>query len=104
MKRLHCNGKNGFCDRYDGVDEPTCAGCEFADGSGSKFVENMTEYDRIRNFNIDEMAVFITSIIHERDIAIQKKLAENGISTSLIELDFDIQCEIQKRLLESEVQ
>lgn len=36
MKRLYCNGKNGFCDRYDGVDEPACAGCEYADGSGSE--------------------------------------------------------------------
>ena len=64
----------------------------------------MTGYEQILNFNIDEMAAFITSIIHERDIAIQKKLAEKGIETSLIELDFNIQCELQKRLLESEVQ
>lgn len=63
-----------------------------------------TNYDRIRNMSVDDMAVMITTIIHERDLAIQKQLEEKyGFKTSLVELSPNLQAVIHKAWLESEV-
>lgn len=64
----------------------------------------MTNYDRIRNMSVDEMAVMLTTIMHERDLAIQKQLEEKyGLTTSLVGLSLDLQTVIHKAWLESEV-
>lgn len=63
----------------------------------------MTNYELIRNMSVDEMAVLITTIIHERDVNIQKQLAKHGASVDLIEYAPDIQAAIHKEWLESEV-
>lgn len=67
MGRLFCNGKRGFCERVHGTAEEcekvSCTGCEFADGTGAKFVDKITNYDRIRNMSIDEMVCAIRNQI-----------------------------------------
>lgn len=68
MGRLFCNGKHGFCDRVRGTAEEceyvSCSKCEFADGSGSKYIDKITNYDRIRTMDIDEMATFFATDSH----------------------------------------
>lgn len=63
MGRLFCNGKKGFCERVFGTAEQcenvNCTGCEFADGTGAKFIDKITNYDRIHNMSIDETAEFL---------------------------------------------
>ena len=59
MKKYYCNGKKGFCDRYNGETEPNCNGCEFADGTGGNVIQSTTNYDRIRNMSVEEMAKYI---------------------------------------------
>lgn len=64
----------------------------------------MTNYDLIRNMSVEDMAVMITTLIHERDLAIQKQLEEKyGLTTSLVGLSLDLQAVIHKDWLESEV-
>lgn len=63
MGRLFCNGKNGYCERVIGTakecENVSCMDCEFLDGTGAKFIDKITNYDRIRNMSIDELANFI---------------------------------------------
>ena len=59
MKKYYCNGKKGFCDRYNGEAEPNCMGCIHGDGTGGEVIENITNYDRIRNMSVEELAKFI---------------------------------------------
>ena len=63
----------------------------------------MTNYELIRNMSVDDMAVMLTTIIHEREAKIQRLLAETGLGISLVELYPDIQVAIHKEWLESEV-
>ena len=37
----------------------SCTNCDFADGTGSKFIDEITNYDNIRNMSIDEMTAWI---------------------------------------------
>ena len=46
----------------------------------------MTVADWIRGMTDLELAEFITGLISERDLVISKKLAENGVSNSLVEI------------------
>ena len=66
--------------------------------------KTVTNYDRIMAMSVDELAVMITTLIHERDVEIQKQLSEKyGLETSLVELSFNLQTVIHKAWLESEV-
>ena len=61
MKKLYCNGKKGFCPYFDGEKYVSCRAfnCGYFDSSGCKVIEvKTTNYDRIRNMNIDELAAF----------------------------------------------
>lgn len=46
----------------------------------------MTVADWIRSMTDEELAVFLNAILHERDVSMTKKLAEQGIANSLIEI------------------
>ena len=63
MKKLYCNGKKGFCPHYNGKDLPNCGSdikCKHFDDTGSEVIEDVfTNYDRIRNMSVDELAEFI---------------------------------------------
>lgn len=63
-----------------------------------------TNYDRIKNMNIDEMAALFYSIIHERDLHLLKKLSDNGIEASLVEAHPELHISYHKKWLESEVE
>ena len=63
MKRLYCNGKRDYCPHFDGENPTKCSdfNCVYFDGSGCKITEKeFTNYDRILNMSIDEMAEFIS--------------------------------------------
>ena len=62
MRKYYCNGKKGFCDRYNGETEPSCIACIHGDGTGGEVIENITNYDRIRNMSVEEMASFFEKI------------------------------------------
>lgn len=59
MGRLYCNGKMGYCERVQGTAEEcenvSCIDCGFADGTGAKFIDQITNYDNIRNMSVNEM-------------------------------------------------
>lgn len=55
MLRLYCNGKKDYCDNHSCCDES----CNFYDGSGSTFVKQQTNADRIRAMNDAELAHFL---------------------------------------------
>lgn len=65
MGRLYCNGKKGFCERVQGTAEEcekvSCTECDYTDGTGTQFVDQITNYDNIRNMTVDEMAQMINS-------------------------------------------
>lgn len=46
----------------------------------------MTVADWIRGMTDEELAAFITGLISERDHVMSEKLAEQGVSNSLIEI------------------
>ena len=58
-----------------------------------------TMFDVIKSFNLDDMAVFLTQLLHERDVNLLESLNEQGIEATLVELPFEAQCEIQKVFL-----
>lgn len=59
MKRFFCNGKKDYCNRGND-DEIDCTFCEFTNGRGGKLVDCPdTNYERIRNMSIEEMAKWI---------------------------------------------
>ena len=63
----------------------------------------MTNFDIIKNMDVDDYAVMITNLIHGRDLQIQRMLEEeHGIKISLIGLAPDIQAAIHKAWLERE--
>ena len=108
MGRLFCYGKRAYCERVIGTAEEcenvSCTDCEFADGTGAKFIDKTTNYDNIRNMSIDEMAKLFYGIIHERDLLIMKKLEEKGIEASLLEALPEVHIAYHKQWLESEVE
>lgn len=67
MGRLYCNGKKGFCERVQGTAEEcekvSCTECDYADGTGAEFIDQITNYDNIRNMPVDKMAEFLTSLL-----------------------------------------
>lgn len=63
-----------------------------------------TNYDQIRNMTVDEMAMLLYGIIHERDLHIMKVLEEKGIDASLIELSPEMHIAYHKQWLENEVE
>lgn len=56
-------------------------------------------YDLIRDMSVDDLAAFLTSLIHERDMVMLEKLKAYGIEASMVELPFEVQCEIHKKSL-----
>lgn len=69
MGRLYCKGKKGFCERVQGTAEEcenvSCTGCDFLDGTGAEFVDQITNYDNIRNMSVDEMVKFMNECGHD---------------------------------------
>ena len=63
-----------------------------------------TNYDRIRNMSIEEMATLFYGIIHERDVHLLEKLKEAGMEASLIEMSPEIHIEYHRQWLEREVE
>ena len=64
----------------------------------------MTNFEFIKNMSIDDMAVMITTIIHERDVELQRQFVEkSGLDIDIVEIHPEIQAAIHKAWLESEV-
>lgn len=63
----------------------------------------MTNFEHITQ-SPEFLARVITALLHERDLETLKKLSEKGIDVSLCELDTEIQVQIHKEWLESEVE
>ena len=64
----------------------------------------MTNFERIQNMSIDDFAVMLTTVIHERDVEMQRLFAKkSGLLVDIVELRPDIQVAIHKAWLESEV-
>lgn len=64
----------------------------------------MTNLDRIRNFSSYEMAVMFTELIKAAQQDIFDKFAKAGVTCTKYDLDNEIQIEIHKKWLESEVE
>lgn len=81
MGRLYCNGKKGFCERVQGTAEEcekvSCTGCDFSDGTGAEFVDQITNYDNIRNMSVDAMAKFMNECGHDFPPYCDYKRVEN---------------------------
>lgn len=60
----------------------------------------ITNFDRIKAMSVDEMAALFYGIIHERDLQLQQKLAEQGIECSLIEMPTELHISYHKQWLE----
>lgn len=60
---------------------------------------NKTMFDVIKSFNLDDIAAFLTELLHDRDKALLETLHEQGIEATLVELPFEVQCEIHKKFL-----
>lgn len=104
MKRYFCNGKKGYCDRGND-NKIDCSACEFADGTGGKIVDcPYTNYERIKAMSIDEMALLFHTIIKATEQKLIDKLIEAEIPFDKIDLANEIQIEIHKQFLESEVE
>lgn len=63
----------------------------------------MTVYERIKKMSIDEMALLLHTIINSTEQKLMDKLIEAEIDFEKIDLADEIQIEIHKRFLESEV-
>ena len=66
--------------------------------------EIITNYDRIRNMSVDEMAELFYGIIHERDVHLIGVLNEKGIESSLVESLPEIHIAYHKQWLEREAE
>lgn len=51
----------------------------------------MRRYDKIKTFDIDNMAWFIQTIINDTEDNMLNKLAEYGIDVSMVRLDENLQ-------------
>lgn len=56
MKRFYCYGKKACCDKCA---DNQCYTCEFHNGEGGKEVDVPTNYERIRNMSVEELADFL---------------------------------------------
>lgn len=61
--------------------------------------DDMTYYDLIMMFSVDDMAEFITQLCQERDQYCMEQLQEAGIDATLVQLAREIQVEENKRML-----
>lgn len=68
MSRFYCNGKQGFCDIYDDTGTTRCFGCTHHDATGGEFVESITQFDRVKSMDINELAEFIKSMVDENEV------------------------------------
>ena len=59
----------------------------------------MTYYDLIMQFSVDDMAEFITQLCQERDQYCLERLHEAGIDATLVQLAREIQVEENKQRL-----
>ena len=58
MIRIYCRGKKAVCN-----DDSKCASCKHFGGNGTELIEvGMTNFDRIKNMSVEEMATFICGI------------------------------------------
>lgn len=57
MKRTYCFGKKGFCDN-----DSMCDDCDHWNGEGSEEREYATNFDRIKDMSVEELADFICDI------------------------------------------
>ena len=61
--------------------------------------DEMTYYDLIKSFSVDDMAEFITELCQTRDEYCLERLQKDGIDDTLIQLAREIQVEENKRML-----
>ena len=89
------------CKQY----EKEIQGCIYMDASckNGEMFEPLTNYGRIKDMSVDEMAELLYGIIHERDLFLLEKLKDNGIDASLIEMQPELHIAYHKKWLESEV-
>ena len=103
MKKYYCNGKKSFCDKPN---INMCSFCEFTNGEGGKEVEiPNTNYDRIRNMSVEELAMRILAIDQNEDFSCEKYCAytKNGVCDKFLG-DGKASCKLGiKQWLESEV-
>lgn len=64
----------------------------------------MTNYERIINMSVDDMALMFHTLIKSVEQTLIDKLVEAGIDFDKIELADEIQIAIHKQYLESEVE
>ena len=62
----------------------------------------MNNYEFIKSLSIEDLAAFIVTLKHETLVNVQKKLAEQGLDSSLVGLSFDVRCELEKQYLEQD--
>ena len=63
----------------------------------------MTLFDKIQSFDAEELAVMFAELLREQDLKWQRRLADAGIEVDIVSIDFDLQVEKYRRMLESEV-
>ena len=63
----------------------------------------MTVYERIKEMSIDEMALLLHTIVKATEQKLTNKLIEAEIDFTKVDLADEIQIEIHKQYLESEV-
>ena len=68
MYKFYCNGKKGFCDTFNGNTTANCFDCIHHDYTGGGVVEFNTQFDRIKNMDINELAEFIKSMVDENEV------------------------------------
>lgn len=64
----------------------------------------MTVYERIKEMSIDEMALLLHTIVKATEQKLTNKLIEAEIDFTKVDLADEIQIEIHKQYLESEVE
>lgn len=64
----------------------------------------MTNYEKLKQMSIDEMAKLFYGIIHERDLKIMRVLEQQGIEAYLIEMPLELTVAYHKQWLEMEVE
>lgn len=61
--------------------------------------DDMTYYDLIKSFSVDDMAEFITDLCVERELECLAQLQDAGIEASIVQLAREIRVEENKRML-----
>ena len=99
MEKYYCNGKKGFCDSYNGEITANCCDCEHHDSTGGKVIEFVTNYDRIRNMSVGEMA----KLLAQRNFSCMR-FCENCESCNQNTFRYPFCIDGIKKWLESEVE